>query len=220
MIKKALLGAALFAGLGLASGASQAVMLSSAPGGNSYSFNWNQAFGSYALTGNGVLTVSGFGTNQLRIEFTLTNTSPNAGQGGDRLTSFGFGIDPNATSVRFVDAADGGMRRAGFVSNGTLVSNVAGVEICGYSGSNCSGGSNGGIWAGMSDTFTLLLDGAWGNSVNIDPIGVRYQTGSGSTSFSVPPSANVPAPGPLALFLLGIAGLGVRSRFQSSRSTA
>jgi hypothetical protein len=219
MIKKALLGAALFAGLGLASGASQAVMLSSAPGSNSYSFNWNQAFGSYALTGNGVLTVSGFGTNQLRIEFTLTNTSPNAGQGGDRLTSFGFGIDPNATSVQFVDDADGGMRRAGFAT-GTLVSNVAGVEICGWSGSNCSGGSNGGIWAGNSDTFTVLLNGNWGSSVNIDPIGVRYQTGSGSISFEVPPGGNVPAPGPLALFLLGIAGLGVRSRFQSSRSTA
>lgn len=220
MIKKALLGAALFAGLGLASGASQAVMLSSALGNNSYSFSWNQAFGSYALTGNGVLTVSGFGTNQLQIEFTLNNTSPNAGQGGDRLTSFGFGIDPNATRVQFSDDADGGMRRAGFVSNGTLVSNVAGVEICGYSGSNCSGGSNGGIWAGMSDTFRLLLDGAWGDSVNIDPIGVRYQTGSGSISFEVPPSANVPEPGPLALFLLGLIGLGARGRLQSSRSTA
>lgn len=220
MIKKAFLGAALFAALGLASGASQAVMLSSASGSNSYSFNWSQAFGSYALTGNGVLTVSGFGTNQLRIEFTLNNTSPNAGQGGDRLTSFGFGIDPNATSVGFSDAADGGMRRAGFVSNGTLVRNVAGVEICGWSGSNCSGGSNGGIWAGNSDTFTVLLNGNWGSSVNIDPIGVRYQTRTGSISFEVPPGGNVPAPGPLALFLLGIAGLGVRSRFQSSRSTA
>jgi len=156
----------------------------------------------------------------LRIEFTLNNASPNAGQDGDRLTSFGFGIDPDATSFRLVDDdADGGMLYAGF-ADGTLPSRVAGVEICGYSGNNCSGGRNGGIWAGTSDTFTLLLDGAWGNSVNIDPIGVRYQTGSGSTSFSVPPSANVLEPGPLALFLLGIAGLGVRSRFQSSRSTA
>jgi hypothetical protein len=111
------------------------------------------------------------------------------------------------------------MRRAGFAT-GTLVSNVAGVEICGWSGPNCSGGSNGGIFAGSSDTFTILLNGNWGSSVNIDPIGVRYQTGSGSISFEVPPGGNVPAPGPLALFLFGLAGLSARSRFQSSRSTA
>ena len=38
-------------------------------------------------------------TSQLTLTITLNNTSDIGGQGGQRLSSFGFGIDPNATSV-------------------------------------------------------------------------------------------------------------------------
>lgn len=211
MTKKAGIITALFATLGLASGASQAVVISN---DTPYQFNWVFNTGSYDLTGNGSLTVSGFGSNQLTLEVTLNNTSPNPGQGGDRLVGFGFGIDPNATSVQFVDVNDGGMRTANFVQNGTLVANVPGVEICAWGGNNCSGGSNGGIFAGGSDTFGIRLGGNWGSSVNIDPIGVRYQTGAGSFTFSTPPDRGVPEPNAVGLFLLGVAGLRFVKRRQ------
>jgi MYXO-CTERM domain-containing protein len=211
MSKKAWLGAALIAGLGLASGSSNAVVISS--GANSHAFSWNFWTGSYFLTGNGSLTVvDGFNSNQLTVEFTLNNTSPNPGQGGDRLVAFGFGIDPNATGVSFQDAADGGMRYANFAPNGALVSNVPGVEICAWSGPNCNGNASNGIYAGTGDTFRILLAGTWGSEVNVDPIGLRYQTGNGSFTFRVPPPSNVPAPGPLALFLLGLAGVAAHRR--------
>jgi len=104
-MKKTLLGAVVLAGLSLASAASHAVVISSS---NPYEFRWSYDTGSGLLTGNGSMSITGFGTGTLEILTTLNNTSPITGIGGDRLVSFGFGIDPNATGVRFSDAADGG----------------------------------------------------------------------------------------------------------------
>lgn len=214
MIKKSVLSLVALAGLGLASPASFALVLSS--GSATDTFSWSYDTGSSVLSGNGSITASGFGTNTLSLFITLNNTSSIGGSGGERLVGFGFGIDPNATSVTFYDTADGGMRAASFVTTGALVSNVPGVEICAWGGSNCSGGSNGGIWAGRSDAFTVALGrssdmGGWGSSVTIDPIGLRYQTGYGSFTFNTPGNS-VPEPGPTALMTLGLLGFWLRRR--------
>jgi hypothetical protein len=181
------------------------------------------------LTGTGTVTVSGFNSNSLTLVFTLSNTAPTLGQGGDRLTAFGFGIDPNATGIAFDDDVDGGIVGAELGGPGNQTSQNIGngifVEVCGYSGPNCNGGSNDGIFAGDSDTFSIILTGTWLTSVNIDPLAFKYQTGTGSYEFvsssgisSTSSNGNqVPEPGTLTLLGLGLLGLGYGRRLAKAK---
>ena len=194
--------------LGLFSTSSHAVLIGVSTS-NPYNFSWNydSQSGAGLLTGTGVITVGGFNSSSLTVALTLNNTSSPS---SDRLTSFGFGIDPDATSVTFADLADGGMIGA---SLGAIPS-LATVEVCAFGGQNCAGGGNGGILGGASDSFQLVLAGTWGSSVNIDPIGFKYQTDFGSFEFTTdrpppPPPTSVPEPSTWALFSLGAALLGL-----------
>ena len=171
-------------------------------------FDWNYDTGTSLLTGSGSMTVSGFDSSLLSVLITLNNTSSIGGQGGERLTSFGFGIDPNATSVAFVDPYDStGMINAVLGQN---FPGIQGIDVCAIGGKTCAGGSNGGVFAGTSDTFLVLLGGNWGDSVNIDPIGLKYQTGYGSFEFtSGGQSGTVPEPASASLVGLGLGMLAV-----------
>jgi hypothetical protein len=201
--KSVLLVAALLAGNG-----AQATVIDSS---NPFNFTWTQTTAAGVLSGTGSLTVSGFGSSLLSVLTTLNNTSSLE---SNRLTSFGFGIDPDATSISFVDNDSSGM--VGAVLNN--IPSLALIEVCAYGGNNCSGGSNGGIFGGGSDTFTLNLAGTWGSSVDIAPIGFKYQTGSGSFEFTTttppdgpppppPPPPPIPEPGTIALLGIGMLGL-------------
>lgn len=231
------------AALGTMALASQATVVDPSTN-NPLVFSWSFNTGSSLLTGNGSMSVSGFNSSLLSVAVTLNNTSLLGGNGGERLTSFGFGIDPNATAVSFVDAADGGMINATF-AQGALPANVQGVEICAWGGNNCAGGANGGIFGGSSDSFTILLTGTWGTSVDIAPIGFKYQTGYGSfefassstsstsggtsstsstssTSTGSGTSGDIPEPGSSALVLmgLGLVAAGFRFRRRTPTTTA
>lgn len=211
MIKK-LLGAGLTA-LCLSAGGVQAAVVTST--NTSFAFDWDYSTGTSNLTGFGSMFVSGFNSSSLMLSVSLTNTSLIGGQGGERLTHFGFGIDPNATGVAFIGTGSDGMLGA---TLGDLPGLKA-IEVCAYGGNNCSGGSSGGIWAGLSDSFTLILSGTWGESVTIDPLGFKYQTGYGSFEFTNEPPRKVPEPTSGALLLLGLSLLAaggvsrIRSRF-------
>ena len=204
-------------------------------------FNWSYSSTAGNLTGNGSLALSGFNTTTLIVDVILNNTS---GLSTNRLTSFGFGIDPNATSVTFSDPGD----TTGMV--GAALNNIpslAAIEVCAYGGNNCSGGSNGGILGGLSDSFRLSLlnetitttgngnnrtttrtPNLWGNSVDISPIGFKYQTGSGSFEFTTSSSSsgtsgqtssggNIPEPGILALLSAGLLGQALLIRQRRRR---
>ncbi len=166
------------------SGAAHAVLLTSAA--PSTNFSWSYNTGSSLLTGFGSISLSGFNSSSLTAAISLSNTSQAGGQGGERLTGFGFGIDPNVSGVSFSDAADGGMIGA---AAGSLPS-LGNIEVCSRSGPNCNGGANGGIYAGLSDAFSIIMAGTWGSSVDIDPIGIRYQTGYGSFTFTTSASSS------------------------------
>lgn len=182
-------------------------------------FNWLYSSAAGNLTGNGSLSITGFNSSQLTVAVTLANTS---GTSSNRLTAFGFGIDPNATGVTFSDANDGGMINASM----SFIPSLATIEVCAYGGPNCSGGGNGGILGGAADTFSMLLAGSWGNQVDIAPIGFKYQTGSGSFEFTTSSSSGqasssgaitVPEPGMLALLSVGLLGQALLLRQRRRR---
>ena len=119
-----------------------------------------------------------------------------------RLASWGFGVGPNATSVSFVDAVDGGVTSATLAS----IPGLGQIEVCVWGGNNCSGGANQGLLAGASDTFDLTLTGQWGSSVTFDPLGVKFQ-GRGGGQFGCTNSDCTPARAPGGLEI-GTAGGG------------
>lgn len=198
--------AAAVAGFASWASPAKAVLIDSTTN-NPLNFSWNFASAAGALTGTGSMTVSGFSSTSLTVAITLNNTS---GLSSNRLTSFGFGINPNATGVSFNDADDAGMVGATLDN----IPSLATIEVCAFGGQNCSGGSNGGILGGASDAFSVILTGNWGTSVNVDPIGFKYQTGLGSFEFTTtgPGPGPIPEPMSLALLGMGVASLGLVAR--------
>ena len=136
--------------------------------------------GGIVLTATGSVTVTGgFGTDALDLHVVLDNDSTLNGQpytptDGVTLIGWGFGVDPDMTDVTFAAGTGSGMIDA--TANVSLPG-LSGIEVCAWGGNSCSGNLPGGILAGDSQTFNLVLAGTWGSSVTFDPIGARFRTG-------------------------------------------
>jgi hypothetical protein len=204
-----------------ASSASAFVVSSTA---SDFNFGWTApAPGSpYTLTGTGSVDITAFSPTSITMTVSLTNTTNSGIYNNDdvRLTAWGFGIDPDASSVSFSDASDNGMVGAEL----SAIPSQKLIEVCAYGGVNCPGGSNGGIFGdGGTDTFVLTVNGTFNGPVTIEPLGYKFQTNFGSYEFSstgspsstgTPSSTGVPEPGSTSLALLGLAllGAGFRAR--------
>jgi len=108
------------------------------------------------------------------------------------------------------------------------------IEVCVWSGNNCSGGGNTGILPNGSSSFVLTLQnsaGTFGNQLTLDSLGVKFQTAASSFEFActtncvpVVCTANcggggsggpLPEPASFALLGLGLLSLAaVRRRLQ------
>lgn len=188
------------------------------------------------LIGNGV-NVSATGTitssivsGNLELAVVLNNTTNLLNVGDNTaIMSFGFGINPNATGVSLVNTTDNGVTGGGGDLNGAAlvtqqgssnIPSLANLEICAFAAvpGNCSGGSvSEGVQAGQSDAFKLVLTGTWGSTVDIAPLGFKFQGTYGSYEFygrfdepRVPPGGRVPEPA-TGLLVLAAAGLGMRA---------
>jgi hypothetical protein len=141
--------------------------------------------GGYLVTASGTLDITSLSANSLTLQVVLNNAStlgngdPIADPSDVRLASWGFGAGPSATAVSFADAVDGAMTSATLAS----IPSLGQIEVCVWSGNNCSGGGNQGLLAGASDEFSLTLAGTWDpeSSVVFDPLGVKFQGRGGAT---------------------------------------
>src|SRR3990172_4066426 len=89
-----------------------------------------------------------------------------------RLTSFGFGLTPDFSS--YSTAVNGQVYSWGF-------SNFPGfqtVDVCGFAGQNCAGGSNQGLGEGQStvsgDIMSIHFTGGFGSGVIFSPIPAKF----------------------------------------------
>lgn len=201
-------------------------------GSTSYDFFVNG--GGYTLEAAGSILLTSLSSTSATLFVTLKNLSTFlngsaiTNTGDARLGSFGFGISPDVTGVSsFSSGSDGGLVGAVFstTAGNTQIPGLNGIEVCAYAGSNCAGAGNNGLVAGTTDTFTLVLSGAFNTNTGLDfsPFGAKFQTNITSydafcataTCSPVRTSqgdTSVPEPTTLALLGLGLMGFAVARR--------
>jgi hypothetical protein len=164
----------------------------------------------------------------------LTNQSSGFTNAG--ITSFGFNINPNATSVSANTLSGYDTATDSDRFDGAALDNlpaIAAIDICLYAGNNCNGGPQPQLLAiGETDYFTITINGNFPgatvdfldvtstNVIGTGLMGLKIQTGvlnsTQSISYEltgtvVPPNGgDDPLPSPGIAALLGVGLLGLR----------
>ncbi len=173
--------------------------------GDMFEVNWA---GPDDTAATGEVTIETLTPTNVEITVTIENLSaPNGGNGDPRLTSFGLQID-DATGV---NSATGGSA----LDNAYFNSNFPGfgdVNVCGSSGNNCAGGGSGGIDVGFFDTFTLNVDGNFGDTIELLDFALKVQGAPDGASYELA-GAPIPEPTSIALGVIGALAVVARRRF-------
>lgn len=212
-LRTALMGAVFGCALMAAPAANAAFLLSS---GASTTINLSGNVGGTALSATAAINVTSFSASQIVASFTLTNTTPSATPGQNRLVSFGFDFEP---SVGIFSVVANTIVSGWGVTANSQIPSYGNVDVCAWDGNNCSGGSNDGVGEGLSESFVLTFSGSFTQPLAFDGFVARYQSiGANGLSGFITQTPNGPDPGPvpepatLALLGAGLVGLGLARR--------
>jgi hypothetical protein len=170
--RRAELGAAALAAT-IVAGASPAFAVPIAAG-TTIDVSYDQAVkGQPDLTATFDLTVDSITSSQIVLGVDIANTTSTLFTSG-RLTGLGWDTSVLPTSASDTSSVYNVYLSENFPANGS-------VNLCLSSGSNCAGGSNGGLSPSQSDLFTLTLLGDFGTStIDFSNFAAKFQTAVGS----------------------------------------
>jgi hypothetical protein len=167
--------------------------------GDAFNVSWGGVSG---LSVTGMVIIDSLTATDADVRVMLDNNSTPISGSDPRVTSMGLLIDgfsslgsSSAGGTYLDDADDSNM--PGFA-----------IDACATSGSNCAGGGSGGVPAGLSDDFTLQVNGTFGSTLKLSNFGLKIQGGPNGNSFELAGVPTPKVPEPTSVLLL-TAGLGL-----------
>lgn len=158
----------------------QAIQITSS--GQHFTVDWSLSLGSNTLSAMSDWTVMSFSATQMVLDISITNSTLLTGTLTNAdITSFGFGVDPNARSRLLVPGKVFDGAGTGNGPQQTFPGSYRGIDVCLFS-SGCSGGSvKHALHAGAGDSLQILLTGNFSSgTVNLLYFPIKFQTSRGS----------------------------------------
>lgn len=198
----------------------QAIQISSA--GDTFSVDWTATTNNgSSLSAASTWTVNSFNSTQMLLSINITNTTTLTSllTNAD-ITTFGFGIDPNATASIYSAGSTFDMVSAGSGPQQTFPGGYKGIDVCIFA-QGCSGGTvNDALNAGETDSIQLLLSGDFsGGLAQLLFFPAKFQTSDGSYAPAGCVNCSVPEPSILALMGIGLLLIGLMRTRKSVPAT-